>query len=166
MNRSINGAIAAGVLVALTGAAHAATKTDGFLVSATVSKNCVISAPDLDLGTFDGTNDLTASSDISVRCTNLTTYTVDLSTGSSGTYANRTLVNGSDTLTYNLYTTSGYTTVWGDNTGGSGRPAAGTGAGMATAQTLTVYGRLLASQNAGPVPANTYADNITATITY
>ena len=166
MKRSINSAIAAGVLVAFTGAAHAATKTDGFVVSATVTKNCVISAADLDLGTFDGTNDLTVNSDIDIRCTSGTAYTVDLSTGLSGNYTNRTLVNGTDTLVYNLYTTSGYATVWGDNTGGSGRPAAGSGAGMGTVQTLTVYGRLLASQNTGPIPANTYADNITATITY
>jgi len=42
----------------------------------------------------------------------------------------------------------------------------GTGAGMGTAQTLTVHGRLLASQNTGPIDFGTYADSITATITY
>ncbi len=132
----------------------------------TVAKNCVINAPDLNLGSFDGTNDLTASSTISVKCTNGTTYDVNLSTGSSGIYANRTLTQGTDTLNYNLYTTNGYTTVWGDNTGGSSRPATGTGAGMATNQTLTVYGRLLAANNTAPVDAGTYTDTIVATIVY
>jgi len=91
---------------------------------------------------------------------------VDLSTG-AGTYANRTLVNGSDTLNYNLYTTSGYGTVWGDGTGSTGR-GSGTGAGMAAgnAQSLIVYGRLLASANTAAVGSGTYTDSITATVTY
>jgi spore coat protein U-like protein len=158
--------IAAGALLALAGAAQAATKSDSFQVSASVAKNCIISAPDLNLGVFDGTNNLTSSSAISVRCTVGTSYTVDLSTGSSGAYASRTLVNGTDTLAYNLYTSNLYTTIWGDNTAGTGRPAAALGGGMGVAQTLTVYGRLLAADNTGPVPDVTYIDNITATITY
>ncbi len=161
------GTISAAVLLAVAGTAAAATKTDNMQVSATVSKNCLIDAPDLNLGTFDGTNNLSANSTITVRCTSGTTFNVDLSTGSSGTFANRTLVNGADTLSYNLFTTSGYTTVWGDGTGTTGR-GSGTGAGMGVpnAQTLTVYGRLLASANTGPVGAGTYTDTITATITY
>ena len=160
------GTISAAVLLAVAGTAAAATKTDNMQVSATVSKNCIIDAPDLNLGTFDGTNNLTANSTISVRCTSGTTFNVDLSTG-AGTYANRTMSNGTDTLSYNLFTTNGYTTVWGDGTGTTGR-GSGTGAGMAVgnAQSLIVYGRLLASANTGPVGAGTYTDTITATITY
>ena len=166
MRNSVITPIAAGVLLAFAGAAHAVTKTDSFVVSATVAKNCVIDAPDLNLGSFDGTNDLTVNSTISVKCTNGTTYDVNLSTGSSGIYTNRTLLFGTGVLNYNLYTTSGYTTPWGDNTSGSGRPATGTGAGMATNQTLTVYGRLLAANNTAPVDAGTYTDTIVATIVY
>jgi spore coat protein U-like protein len=160
--------IAAGVLLALAGAAQAASKSDSFQVSAQVAKNCVINAPDLDLGIFDGTNNLLSSAAISIRCTAGTNYDVDLSTGSSGAYASRTLVNGADTLAYNLYTTNTYGTIWGDTTAGTGRPATGIGTGMAlvNAQTLTVYGRLLAASNAGPVTAGTYTDTIVATITY
>jgi len=160
------GTISAAVLLALASSANAATKTDAMQVSATVSKNCVIDAPDLNLGTFDGTNNLQVNSTISVRCTSGTTFNVDLSTG-AGTYANRTMTNGTDTLVYNLYTTSGYATVWGDGTGTTGR-GSGTGAGMAAAnaQSLIVYGRLLASANTGAVGAGTYTDNITATVTY
>jgi spore coat protein U-like protein len=165
MRNSVKTTMAAGVLLALAGASQAATKTDAFQVSATVSKNCTIDAPDLNLGTFDGTNDLTANSTITVRCTSLTPYTVDLSAGSSTDATARTLVNGADVLNYNLYTTGGFTTVWGDGTGGTGR-GSGTGAGMSTAQTLTVFGRLLASSNTGPVAAGSYVDNLVATITY
>ena len=160
------GTISAAVLLAVAGSAAAATKTDTMQVSATVAKNCIIDAPDLNLGTFDGTNNLAANSTISVRCTSGTTFFVDLSTG-AGTYANRTMSNGTDTLSYNLYTDAGYTTVWGDGTASTGR-GSGTGAGMAVgnAQSVLVYGQLLASANTGPVGAGTYTDTITATITY
>jgi spore coat protein U-like protein len=168
MRNSVIAPIGAGVLLALAGAAsEAATKNDSFLVTASVSKNCIITAPDLNLGVFDGTNDLTASSTISINCTSGTTFNVDLSTGSSATYAMRTLVNGTDTLNYNLYSTNTYTAVWGNGTGGTVR-GAGTGQGMAAGQvqSLTVYGRLLASDNTGAFGAGSYSDTIVATITY
>jgi spore coat protein U-like protein len=159
--------VAAGVLLAFAGAAQAATKTGSFVVSATVAKNCVINAPNLDLGSFDGTNDLAVSSAITVNCTSGTTFSVDLSPGSSNSYAMRTLVNGTDHLNYNLYTSGGYGTVWGDATGGTGHATGtGTGMGVPQQQSLTVYGRLLASDNTGPVSAGTYNDTIVATITY
>ena len=160
------GTISAAVLLAVAGSAAAATKTDTMQVSATVAKNCIINAPDLNLGTFEGDNNLTASSTISVRCTSGTTFFVDLSTG-AGTYANRTMSNGTDTLSYNLFTDNTYTTVFGDGTSSTGR-GSGTGAGMAVgnAQSVLVYGQLLASANTGPVGAGTYTDTITATITY
>jgi spore coat protein U-like protein len=159
--------ITAGVLLALAGGAQAATKTDGIQVSATVAKNCVIDAPDMNLGAFDGTNDLAANSVISIRCTLNAPFAVDLSTGSSGVYANRTLVNGSDTLNYNLFDSAVGGTIWGDGANSTFHWT-GTGAGMAVAnaQTQTVYGRLLAIANSGPVAAGTYLDNIVATITY
>jgi spore coat protein U-like protein len=159
--------IAAGVLLALSGAANAATKTTAFTVTATVAKNCIISAANLALGAFDGATDLTSTSNITVRCTTGAPYAVALNAG-SGTFANRTMTNGTDTLVYNLYTTNGYGTVWGDGTS-STSTVSGSGAGMAAGNELThvVYGRLLASANTGAVGVpGTYTDTITATITY
>jgi spore coat protein U-like protein len=166
MHKTLNRTIAAGVLLALAGAAQAATKSDSFQVSALVEKNCVISAADMDFGTFDGTNDRTATSDISVSCTDGTTYDVDLSTGSSGDYTQRTLQFGADVLNYNLYTDGTFGTIWGDNSPGTGRPGTGTGGGMAVTQTLTVHGELLAADNTHAFGAGTYVDNVVATITY
>ena len=108
---TLTAGVTAGVLLALAGAAQAATKTDSFTVSATVSKNCVIDAPDLNLGIFDGSNDLAVNSIISVRCTTGTLFNVDLSTGSSANYTTRTLRNGTDALNYNLYADAAYTTI-------------------------------------------------------
>lgn len=152
---------AAGLLLAVAGAAHAAQKTATFTVSATVLDNCVISAANMNLGTFDGTNDLAATSDISVSCTNGKAYDVSLSAGNSGNSAARTLSNGVQSLVYNLYTSAGYGTIW-----DAANVVSGTGAGMATTNTHTVYGRLLASDNTGAIDAGTYTDTITATIVY
>jgi spore coat protein U-like protein len=167
MRSSLLTPVAAGVLLALAGTAQGATKSSTFQVTATVSKNCVMSAAPMSLGTFDGTNDLTASSNITVNCTNGTPYTVDLDKGSAPAFTMRTMKSGTDVLNYNLYTTNTYTTVWGDNTGGTGRNS-GTGAGMGAGQTqtLTVFGRLRAVDNTGSFSAGTYTDTITATITY
>lgn len=167
MNKHLIAPLTAGILLALAGAAQAATRTATINVSANVVDNCIISAGALNLGTFDGTNDLAANSNIVVRCSIGTDYTVDLSTGTSGSYANRTLANGAFSLVYNLYTANDYQTIWGNNQNGTGH-ASGLGAGMGTtnAITHTVYGRLLATQNQGPVDAGTYSDTITATITY
>jgi len=166
MRRQILAPIAAGVLLALAGTAQAATKTANFTVSASVAKNCIISAANMNLGSFEGDNNLTATSNILVRCTNLTGYSLALSAG-SGAFANRTLVNGPDSLIYNLYTDGTYGTVWGDGSGAT-QVVPGTGAGMALAQQQThvVHGRLLASANDNPVGPGGYSDNIVATITY
>ena len=164
MRKSVIAPLTAGVLLALAGPALAATKTTTFQVSANVLKNCVISAADLNLGQFDGANDLnTASSAITVSCTAGTTYNVGLNAGLAGTFADRVLTGpGGDTLFYNLYTTTARTTVWNDSTNRVG----GTGAGMTSPQTLTVHGQLLASRNTGAIQAGLYTDTITATIEY
>jgi len=166
MSKKIIAPIAAGVLLAMAGAAQAATKTTTFQVQASVSTNCLIAANNLVLGAFDGQADLTASSAITIRCTNTTPFNVNLSAGSSGSFANRTMTGPGGTLVYNLYTeNTSYTTIWGDTTGGTGR-LGGTGAGMGAPQTLTVHGRLLASQNTGQIDAGAFSDTITATVVY
>jgi spore coat protein U-like protein len=168
MNRRIVAPIAAGVLLAMAGAAQAATKTSSFTVSASVGKNCIISAGNLALGEFVGDNNLAAESDITVRCTVGTNFGIALSDGNTGTYAGRRMVGpGGDFLVYNLYTSDTYGAVWGDDTGTTDI-VGGVGAGMGIAGELTrtVYGRLLAEDNDGPVAAGAYSDSIIATITY
>ena len=167
MNKHLIAPVTAGILLALAGAAQAATKTATINVSANVVDNCIISAGALSLGTFDGTNDLTGTSSVTVRCSNGTDYTVDLSPGSSGSHASRTLTNGAFSLVYNLYTAGDFQTIWGNGQNGTGRASGlGLGMGATNAITHTVHGRLLASQNTGAIDAGAYTDTITATITY
>ncbi len=74
-------------------------------MSAVVNPNCLVSAQTLAFGGYDGTAAKTGTSDITVRCSNQTTYAVSLSTG-GGTFAQRLLSgSGTNKLQYNLFTT-------------------------------------------------------------
>ena len=71
------------------------------------------------------------------------------------------MTSGSNLLSYNLYTDSARTSVWGDGTG-STNTIGGTGTGGS--QAVTVYGRVSLGQTG--VPAGSYADTVAVTITY
>ncbi len=133
--------------------------------SATLVSDCLISATDLNFGTAGLlTSALTASSAVTLNCTNQAPWTLALSTGSGSgaTFSNRLLARsgGTQTVGYNLYTSSAYTTVWGDGTGSSST-AAGTGTGLA--QSTTVFGRVPAQTTP---QAGTYRDSIIVTVIY
>jgi spore coat protein U-like protein len=154
------------LILALAAAAptlRAATDDAVFTVSATVISACAISATDLDFGNYDpvaGT-DVDATSSIDIACTLGSPYSVALNAGTTpgATVATRLLTDGTDTLTYNLYSDASRTTVWGETIGTN----VVTGNGSGATQTLTVYGRLDGGQN---VPAATFSDTVTATVTF
>jgi spore coat protein U-like protein len=83
--------------------------------------NCVVTATDINFATFSGTR-LTATGTVTLTCTGLLANQVQvrLSTGSSNTFATRTMKNGASPLSYNLYTNASATQIFGDGTGGSG----------------------------------------------
>jgi spore coat protein U-like protein len=159
-------AVALGVLV--TGAAHSATTTTTFAVTATVQSTCTATATALAFGNYTpGAGALTKTSTISVKCTKNTPYTVALNAGTTtgGTLAQRLMANGASTLQYNLYTTAAMGTVFGDGTG-STATSPGTGAGVATANSVTVYGQLPDSTtNQAAIPGG-YSDTVTVIVTY
>lgn len=94
-------------------------------------------------------------------------FKVDISAGSSGNAAARTMKSGSNALSYNLHVDPAYTTIWGD---GSGATQAILGSftldvlGLSPAQTFWVYGRLPGRQLTA-VPG-IYSDTINVTLTY
>ncbi|WP_445679181.1 Csu type fimbrial protein [Radicibacter daui] len=163
--RALRIAATATAFIAVATAAQAGTATDTFNVTATVNNECLVDASDLAFGTYSISSGApnTASSNISVTCTNGTTYAVALNGGVNGSLATRQMRNtdsGSTAkLSYQLYTTSAYSTVWGD--GSTGVTQAGTGSG--TAQNLTVYGSMPVNQAATP---GSYLDTITVTVAY
>lgn len=158
--------LAAGVLVALSGAAQAASPASTtFGVSATVAANCIVSALPIAFGNYDGTAEVNVSQDLSVRCTKNLPYTIRLNGGLQSSFP-RKLVNGSDTLEYNLFRESGRTSVWGDGTSGLVVAGTGNGMGIPNANPHTIYARLLNSAANQAAPAGNYADTITVEVHY
>lgn len=168
--RNFIACLGAGALLATAGAAYAANPaTTTFQVSATVLKNCTVAATNVAFGNYTPTAGATAANGtVSVKCTKNSAFTVSLDKGTTagGAIAQRLMSDGAgDTLQYNLYTTSGFATVWGDGTGTSVTQG-GTGAGMGTAVTLTVYGSLPDNATNQAVPPNTYTDTVTVSVAY
>ena len=157
-----------GLAVALGLAASPAmavqTATAQFNVTATVLDNCAVAASDLAFGNYSASTatPVTATTSISVTCTANLAYAVALDGGTTtGQVTDRAMTDGSShQLTYGLYTSGSYSTLWGDGTGSSATvPGTGTG----SAQSLTVYGRIPAAQY---VAAGSYADRVTVTVSY
>jgi spore coat protein U-like protein len=166
MHKILIATLTAGVMAG--GAAQSATTTTTFAVTATVQATCSATATPLAFGAYTpGAGAVTNNSTISVKCTKNTPYTVALNAGSTtgDAYTQRLMASGANTLQYNLYTTAAFGTVFGDGTPGSAT-IAGTGAGVATANTVTVYGQLPDSAtNQAAVPGS-YSDTITVTVSY
>lgn len=136
---------------------------------------CSVTASTLAFGTYNplsGTpNDSTTT--LNVSCTKgapsseTVNYTIALSTG-SGSYVNRTMSSGSQVMNYNLYTTTGRTTVWGDGTGATvtvSNSFSLTTSSPTKNRNHTVFGRIPAGQDVG---AGGYVTGtpITVTVTF
>ena len=108
----------------------------------------------------------TANATITVSCVNpahdLNPFSIALSKGGSASYAPRTMTFGANTLNYNIYTTAGFVSVWGDGTG-STVTVDYNGAGNPNSLNYTAYGSVPAGQY---VAAGSYTDTITVTVTY
>ena len=165
--RKILAASIATSLMAAAGGAYAATATTTFGVSATVLSNCTVAATALNFGNYTpGTGPLAVSTPISVRCTRGTPFTVALNGGTTagGTISQRLMTNGTDTLQYNLYTSVALATIFGDGT--TGATSVGTGAGLASAVTVNVFGQLPDNAANQGVSTGAYTDTINVTVTY
>lgn len=88
--------------------------------------------------------------------------TLDLSTGSSGTYTPwRTLLSGSHPLNYNLYLDATFTQLWGNGSGGTFH--FGPQPLPIIPTRVFIYGYIPPSQNAWQ---GSYADTITITMSF
>jgi spore coat protein U-like protein len=147
--------------VAGTPEAFASTATTTFQVTATIQATCIVSATTMAFGTYSGVQVQTTST-ISVTCTNTTPYNVGLNAGTAtgATVTTRKMTGPSSALLgYALYSDSARSVNWGQTVGTD----TVTGTGNGSAQTLTVYGNLPASQYQAP---GSYSDTITVTVTY
>jgi len=128
--------------------------------------NCDVSATSVAFGSFNTLTGSTVDSTgtITVTCNKAIPYTIALSPGESGTYSQRRMANGGNTLDYNLYSNPGYNQIWGDGTGGSSTV---TGSILLRRDSTDhiVYGRIpLSTQRNAMV--GSYSDSITVTVTW
>jgi spore coat protein U-like protein len=148
--------------------ADSATTTTTFAVNETVQAICSASASTLAFNAYTpGAGAIANNSTISVKCTKNTPYTISLNGGTTtgGTVAQRLMASGAHTLQYNLFISAAFNQIFGDGSGTS-KTVAGTGAGVASANAVTVFGQLPDSAaNQAAVPGS-YTDTITVTVTY
>lgn len=134
-------------------------------VSATVTANCVVSTSPIAFGNVNVTNNsnVDAAGSLSVTCTNGTPWSAaaDAGSGLGADLSVRKMTSGANLLNYALYTDSNRTSLWGDGIEGTST-IAGTGSGVA--QSRDIYGRVPAGQTG--VPAGSYADTVTVTVSY
>jgi spore coat protein U-like protein len=148
-------------ITASTSGTGITTATAQFSVTATVVKDCTISATNLTFGNYTGAVN-NSTSTISATCTSGTAYTVALSAGlaTGATVTSRSMTGpGSALLHYSLFSNSGRTTNWGNTSATNWVSGSGNGA----AQPLTVYGQIPAGQYVKP---GSYTDTITVSVTY
>lgn len=130
-----------------------------FLVTATIGKNCLISASPLDFGTTTGvlSANVDVNTSLTAQCTSGTPYTVSLDNGQNAVGTARRMKGSSSGqyISYELYTNAGRTSRWGN--------ASSSGTGSGNAQPLTVFGRVPPQTTP---KADTYTDLITVTVSY
>jgi spore coat protein U-like protein len=149
--------------LASTSLLNAATVSNTMPVKIIIQNACNVSttAPTtLDFGTqgpLVANVDQTAT--ITVTCTTGAGYNVGLDGGGGGNINTRRMINGVNTVGYQLYSNSARTTVWGTTVNTDTVPGTGNG----TSQTLTVYGRVPPQTTP---PAATYNDTVNVTVTY
>ena len=138
--------------------------------------SCSVSTTGISFGTYDPastTDNKNNSGNVTITCGTTyqtsggTTATISLSAG-NGTFAQRVMKSGTNTLNYNVYTDSAYSVIWGDAGMGSGTSNnswAGTFDNFSTVSTpFTLYGKIPALQY-NVVPGS-YSDSLTVTVTY
>jgi len=132
----------------------------------TASAACSVNNTNLAFGSFSPLtgNTVDSTATITVTCAlQLSSYTIALSPGGSGTYNPRRMTSGGNTLEYNLYTSAGYSQIWGDGTGGS--VIVDGGSTLLGSRNHTIYGRIpLSTQRSAMI--GSYSDSITVTVTY
>ena len=138
---------------------------------------CTLSTAGLAFGTYDvfAAGATNSNATLNISCSldpsdqgaqKLVPYVVSLSTGSSGSFVQRTMKSGSDALQYNVYTSNSYSVVWGDGTGSTGTQSGSAvlnNGHPTVTNNFTAYGRIPALQD---VAVGDYRDSITATITW
>jgi spore coat protein U-like protein len=106
----------------------------------------------------------TSTGYVAVDCNSYSgTYVIALSAGvnGSGSFSDRLMSNGTSNLPYQLFADAGYSTIWGDGTGGSVTVSGNCSGSCNTS--YTVYSQIPALQAVSP---GSYSDTVQVTVTY
>lgn len=122
---------------------------------------CSVNSSGLNFGNYDPSAalDKLGAGTIAVNCSLASAYTISLSAG-QGTFSNRTLKDGRNSLSYNLFIDVTRLLIWGDGTAVTSTVGGvGTGANV----NVTAYGKMPAQQN---VRVGSYSDAVVITIAF
>ena len=135
--------------------------------------SCSVNTTPVAFGTYNPMSTASRDSEGSVLFTcgglvgGAVTYDVTLGKGLNSTaFSPRRMSSGANRLDYDFYTSSAYSSIWGDGTGGS-QKISGTVTILllgGTTRELVVYGRIPGSQTT--VKAGSYSDAVLVTVTY
>ena len=130
-------------------------------VPSLTSADCNVAISGVSFGNYDvfTANATESTGELIVTCSVETPYTLKLDPNSSGNFSERKMSNGTDFLTYNIYSDVARTLVWGDGTNSSVTISGQTG----TTGQHPFYGRIPAKQN---VSVGNYSDTIIITIVF
>ena len=133
--------------------------------SAEAAPTCTISTTSVNFGSYNvfASSATDSTGTITITCNGAAhDVVVSLSKGASSSYNPRTMMMGSEVLSYNLYRDAARTSIWGDGTAGTSTYTNANPANN-TPISVTVYGRVPASQDVG---AGAYSDTVSAVINF
>ena len=97
----------------------------------------------------------------------MVTYDITVDKGTSSTsFSPRRIASGANLIDYDLYTTSAYSSIWGDGTAGTQKISGSVTILLlaGSTKTVVVYGRILGSQST--VKPGVYSDAVLVNVTY
>ncbi|PKB14026.1 spore coat protein U-like protein [Novosphingobium kunmingense] len=144
--------------------ALAATASNTMPVSVNVINSCTVSATPMAFGTLTsiGGTDVDTTANVNLVCTIGATYDVSMDLGTHAAAGQRYLQSTTDatkTIPYGIFRDAGRLQAWGSTVG-----TTSTGTSLAGLTTLTAFGRI--PQSAASVPAGSYTDTVTVTVTF
>lgn len=135
--------------------------------------SCTVNATPVAYGTYDPMSSTPLDSDGSVLFTcggligGVVSYDITLGKGVYSTnFSPRKMSSGINLLDYDLYTSSAYSSIWGDGTAGTQKISGNVTILVlgGTTKNVVVYGRIPGSQSI--VKAGVYSDAVVITVTY
>lgn len=172
------------LLLSVATFAQAGSATGNFQSGATLNASCQLTGGSINFGSIPTGSGVTNSSgSITVLCNGGLAYNILFSAGNSSNQLARGMSGvtsgNTDSLLYNIYTDTTYTTIIGDGNSGTTHPLSGSTSGRPITNGLsggrnqyvssgrliqwTIYGEL---QNNQFITPDNYSDNLTVTVTY